>query len=166
MTNPIVGGVSKQPSFMTGLEDFDIPWDFGSGSNQSGSSGSIGSSGSSGSATSFPEYETQESEVSGGSGIDLQKMQTLMQMQKTRDDFARMVKQAKFFLPRTLEQISGQYGTQGSYWSSGRREAQQEAAQKTKFDLGQAKADAEFELKMQYMQLAQANQAEQEARSG
>lgn len=164
MTNPIVGG--KQAAF-TGLEDFDIPFDFGSGSNASGSSGSIGSDSRSSSSGSMPSFETESSEASSGgiSATDIQKQQMMMQMAKTREDFARMVKQAKFFLPRTLEGIAGQYGTQGSYWSSGRRDAQQEAAAKTKFDLAQAKSDAEFEIKNTWMELAAMSQSEQSGRS-
>lgn len=160
MTTPFVGGKAA----LTGLEDFDIPFDFGSGGS---SGGSIGSDSRSESATSMPSFEAPEQESSGGgiSAADIQKQQMLMQMAKTKSDFGRMVKQAKFFLPRTLEGISGQYGTQGSYWSSGRRDAQQEAAKKTQFDLAQAKSDAEFQIKNTWLELAALSQSEQGGRS-
>lgn len=165
MTNPIVGGV-KPKGFSTGLESFDIPWDFGSQS--SGSSGSrSSSSGSSYLPSSFGSDADDDdaAAASSGGGMDIAKMQQMMQMQKTKEDFQRMVKQAKFFLPRTLEGIAGQYGSQGSYWSSGRRDAQQEAAKKTQFDLAQAKSDAEFQIQSIWLEMAAQNQAEQGGRS-
>ena len=161
MSQPIIGGKTA----LTGLEDFDIPWE-SAGAN-SGSSGSIGSE--SRSSSSMPSFGSSESEsASSGGGIgadDIQKMQLMMQMSKTKEDFARMAKQAKFFLPRTLEGIAGQYGTQGSYWSSGRRDAQQEAAKKTHFDLAQAKSDAEFQITNTWLELAAMSQSEQSGRS-
>lgn len=154
MTNPIVGGIS-QKSFSTGLEDFDVPFDFGDQTSGTQSQTE---------APSAPSFDPGEAASSGG-GMDTARMQLMMQMQKVRDDFARTAKQAKFFLPRTLEQIGSQYGTQGSYWSSGRRDAQHDAAKKTRFDMQQAKSDAEFQLKSLWLQMAEMGQAEQGARS-
>lgn len=157
---PLVGGKTKK--FETGLEGFDVPFDFGSGSSGSASQNAQ-------SAMPMAQgYEDSGSESSGG-GMDMasmiQKKQIMLQMSKAKEDYGRLVKQAKFFLPRTLEGIAGQYGTQGSYWSSGRRDAQQEAKAKTRFDLKQSKADAEFTIKNLWLDLAAQNAAEQGSRN-
>lgn len=168
MTQPVIGGKSK---VTTGLEGFDIPYDWGSPS--SGSSGS-GSSGSTPYQTGFDDvssYAAQDQGSAGGGvgGMDMQSMiakqQIMLQMSKAKEDFGRLVKQAKFFLPRTLEGIASQYGTQGSYWSSGRRGAQQEARAKTRFDLKDAKANAEYEIQQAQLQLAAQNASEMQSRN-
>lgn len=161
MTQPVVGGASKS-KFSTGLEDFD--W----GSFDPGQS-SGGSRSSEMEKSAMPMAQGDEGSESSGGGMDMasmiQRKQIMLQMQKAKEDFGRLTKQAKFFLPRTLEGISGQYGTQGSYWSSGRRDAQQEARVKTRFDLKQAKADAEFNIKNLKLQLAAQAASEQQARN-
>lgn len=151
MASPFIGG----KSFSTGLEDF--PWGSAPQEVQRGSSGSIGSeSGPISMGRSVGGSDEFESSDSGGGISDAERiawMQAQLQTKKTNADFNRMVKQARFFLPRTLADIAGQYGTQGSYWSSGRRGEQQEAAKKTRFDLAQAKADAEFSNAQTWLQL-------------
>lgn len=160
-SSPIVGGASAK-SFNTGLEDFDIPWD---NAPQGGSQGSIGSPGQAMSMAGAPEYEEAESASASGGGFDVSGMMDQLEIQKIQQDYKRMVAQARFFLPRTLEQIGSQMGSQGAYWGSARRDQQQEAAKKTRFDLTQAKADAEYALQMKFLEQAAENQSEQGGRS-
>lgn len=148
MTQPYVGGVAKTP-FQT-FESFDIPWK--QDSQASSSEGSIGSDPrtmQSSQASSAPEEES-----SGGTNpFNDQMFMAMMENQKIMEDYQRQVKQARFFLPRTLQDIAGAYGQQGSYYSSGRRGEMKEAAMKTRFDLQQAKSDAEFQLLQNTMEM-------------
>lgn len=155
MTDPyarIVGGASAQP-FATGLEGFNVP----------APESPQGPPRPPQSALSFPSVSSRTSGSSGSSGSSggqsqadaLQAFQLEAQLQKTLADYHAMVKQARFFLPKTLAQIGSQYGSQGSYYSSGRRTAQSEAVAKTKFDLGAAKRDAQYQMLVTQLELAQ-----------
>jgi hypothetical protein len=132
----------------TGLENFNWgapPSDQGSIGGTSGAYAQGGQAGG--------EYETEDSGSSSDGYMDTSKMSAMLQLQKTREDFQRMVKQARFFLPRTLQGISDQSAAAGNYWSSGRRAQQQEASKKTYFDLAQAQADAEFATQQTMLQM-------------
>lgn len=145
-SQPLVGG------FKTGLEGFDVPYSGGSGSSGSIGSGSSGAASAAAAAMSDRSDSGSESDgMIGGQSME-QAMASQMQMAKTKEDFQRMVQQARFFLPNTLKDIATQHGAQGSYWSSGRRTDQQEAAKKTYFDLAQAKSDADFQMAMQMLE--------------
>lgn len=148
---------------ITGLESFDIPWK----PSSSGNSGSIGANSKGSEAMGAQEYEEPEESSGGGMGNEdfAQKFMLALQMKKTMADYKSQVKQARFFLPRTLQSIAGQYGTQGSYYSSGRVGAQQEAAKKTQFDLQQAKRDAQFAYLGAQMEMAELNRNSQSQRS-
>lgn len=129
---PLVGG-------KTGLEGFN----WGAPPSDSGSISDSRSSPSSGAQAAM--MSEGDSGSSSDGSIDTSKMSAMLQMQKTQEDFQRMVRQARFFMPHTLGDISNQSAAAGNYWSSGRREQQQVAQKKTYFDLQTAQAEAEYQ---------------------
>lgn len=159
--------------FRTGLEDFNIPFPQQEPEQPAG-----------GRSEQQLEVEQPDIEVSDGGGdasafisranVQQQKLDAarlLAEHMKQRSDYRRMVRQARFFLPRTLEQIGGEFGAQGGFFGSGRRRAQQEAMKKTRFDIKQAKADVKHHEQMTGLQqrqimleMAKIAAAEQEAR--
>lgn len=168
----------------TGFESFDVPFDWKQPKTSGGTSGG------------FEAGEVESGSSSGGGSADDQarraaedlldaaenrKKLSLLQIGLSDKDirqsyktaikqYRQMVNQAKYFLPRTLDQLGSQFASQGSYYSSGRRGAQEEAAKKTHFDLaenrlalGEQARKARFELAKNILARIEAELAEEEA---
>lgn len=151
--NPLLGQMGTPSAFGV---DFPPPFEPPSQSKSGPSASSLASDYHN---IDSPNFLGPSSDYSHGGGMDMSQMlqmaQSQAQMAKLMADYQAQVKLARFMLPQTLKQIGSQYGSQGDYYSSGRRQAQQTAIWKTSYDLQQAKRDTQLQkqlLQLQEMQ--------------